>query len=156
MSTASTRRNPWPIAITVYFILFAAFLAGFVVWAVRNHEDLVSADYYEREVRYQQQLDSMNRAQPLALQAVVTFDPAQHRIIITIPTAQAQGATGNVHLYRPSDAGLDRSLPLALNADGVQHLDTKELREGLWKVRLKWTANGQDYFLDRSVIVTAG
>jgi hypothetical protein len=156
MTTPAPRRNPWPIAITVYFILFAAFLATFLVWAVRQREDLVSADYYDREVRYQQQLDAMNQAQPLAMEPVVTFDPVQQSIVITLPPAQAQGAVGSVHLYRPSDARLDRDVPLALDPEGVQRLDTKELRDGLWKVRLKWTANGRDYFLDRPVIITAG
>lgn len=150
-----SRRNPWPIAIVVYFLVFGGFLVGFAVWAMRQREELVSADYYEREVRYQQQLDSMNRSQPLAMEPVVTFSPAEQQIVITLPAAQAQGAIGNVQLYRPSDPRLDRNVPLALDAAGVQRLDAKELLGGLWKVRLKWTVKGQDYYLDRSVRVTS-
>lgn len=151
MSNPSPSRNLWPASIIGFFILAFIFLASFVVWAMNQREDLVSADYYEREVRYQQQLDSLNRSQSLAAQVVVTFDPTQQAIIITLPAAQ--GATGRVHLYRPSDASLDRELPLALNAEGVQRLDAKELSGGLWKVRVKWTAQGQEYFLDQPVIV---
>ncbi len=155
MSTKSSR-NPWPIAITGFFIVAIIFIATFIAFAVRQREDLVSADYYEREVRYQSQLDSMNRSQSLAAQSVVTFEPALQTIVITLPVAQTQGATGNIHLYRPSDARLDRELPLTLNAAGVQHLDTKALSDGLWKVRVKWNANGQEYYLDQPVIVTSG
>lgn len=154
--TPAPRRSPWPIAIALYFLVVGGFLIGFAVWAIRQREELVSADYYEREVRYQQQLDSMNRSQPLAMESVVTFNPAEQQIVITLPAAQAQGATGNVQLYRPSDPRLDRNVPLALNSEGVQRLDTRDLRGGLWKVRLKWTANGQEYYLDRSVRVTSG
>jgi len=149
-------RNPWPIAITGFFIVAIIFVATFIAFAVRQREDLVSSDYYEREVRYQSQLDSMNRSQSLAAQSVVTFELTLHTIVITLPVAQIQGATGNIHLYRPSDARLDRELPLTLNAAGVQRLDTKTLSDGLWKVRVKWNANGQDYFLDQPVIVTSG
>jgi nitrogen fixation protein FixH len=127
-------------------------MTSFVVWAMRQREDLVSADYYEREVRYQQQLDSLNRSQAFSTQVVVTFDPAQQAILITLPAAR--GATGRVHLYRPSDARLDRELPLALNDEGVQRLGAKELSGGLWKVRVNWTAQGKEYFLDQPVIVT--
>jgi hypothetical protein len=155
MSNPTPTRNLWPASIIGFFIVAVIFLGSFVVWAMRQREDLVSADYYEREVRYQQQLDSMNRSHGLAAQVVVTFDPAQQAIIITLPAGQTQGATGRVHLYRPSDARLDRELPLALNAQGVQRLDAKELSGGLWKVRVKWNANGQEYFLDQPVIVTA-
>jgi len=147
-------RNPWPIAITGFFVIAILFIITFIAFAMRQREDLVSADYYEREVRYQSQLDSMNRSQTLAAQAVVTFEPAQQVIVVTLPAAQTQGATGNIHLYRPSDARLDREVPLALNAEGIQRLNAKELRDGLWKVRVKWSVDGKDYFVDQPVIVT--
>ena len=149
-------RNLWPASIAGFFVLAIIFLVTFVAWAMRQREDLVSTDYYEREVRYQRQLDSMNRSQSLAAQVVVTFDPTQQAIVITLPGDKREGASGQVHLYRPSDARLDRELPLALNADGVQRLDAKQLDNGLWKVRVKWSANGREYFLDQPVIVTSG
>ena len=149
-------RNLWPASIVGFFVLAIIFLVTFVAWAMRQREDLVSADYYEREVRYQEQLDSMNHSQATATQVAVTFDPGQQVIVITLPENKRRDATGKIHLYRPSDARRDRELPLALNADGVQRLDAKQLDNGLWKVRVKWNANGQQYFLDQPVIVTSG
>lgn len=149
-------RSPWPIAIAGFFVVAIIFIATFIAFAVRQREDLVSADYYEREVRYQSQLDSMNRSQAFAARTVVTFEPTQQAIVINLPEAKTPGATGSIHLYRPSDARMDRELPLTLNTDGTQRLDAKSLNYGLWKVRVKWNANGQDYFLDQPVIVTSG
>jgi len=154
MNTTTNSRNLWPTAITGFFVVAILFIVAFIAFAMRQREDLVSADYYEREVRYQSQLDSMNRSQALAAQTVVTFEPAQQVIVITLPPAQTQGATGNIHLYRPSDARLDRNVPLALNAAGIQRLDAKDLRDGLWKVRVRWNVLGKDYFVDQPVIVS--
>lgn len=150
------KRSLWPISIVAFFAVAITFFACFIAWAVQQREDLVSADYYEREVRYQSQLDSMNRSHAVATRTVVTFEPTGQTIVITLPEAQAPGVTGSIHLYRPSDARLDRELPLALTTDGTQRLDTKQLADGLWKVRVKWNANGQDYYLDQPVIVTSG
>lgn len=155
MNPTTKRRNLWPASIIGFFIVAILFIVTFITWAVHQREDLVSADYYEREVRFQSQLDSMNRSQAFATQSVVTFEPAQQTIIITLPAAQTWGATGNIHLYRPSDARLDREVPLALNAEGIQRLDSKKLPAGLWKVRVQWSAGGQKYFLDQPVVVTA-
>ena len=149
-------RNLWPASIVGFFVIAIVFLVTFVAWAMRQREDLVSADYYEREVRYQQQLDSMNRSQNFAAHVLITFDPAWQAVVIKLPKDQRQGASGKVHLYRPSDARLDREMPLALNTDGVQKVDAKNLEGGLWKVRVKWNAGGQEYFLDQPVIVTGG
>jgi nitrogen fixation protein FixH len=153
---SKSTRNLWPISIMAFFAIAITFSVCFVTWALRQRDDLVSADYYEREVRYQTQLDSMNRSQAVATKTVVTFEPNLQTIVITLPEAQTPGMTGSIHLYRPSDSRLDRELPLALTADGTQRLDTKQLGDGLWKVRVKWSANGQDYFLDQPVIVTSG
>lgn len=149
-------RNLWPTSIVVFFALAITFIITFIAWAVRQREDLVSADYYEREVRYQSQLDTLNRSQAIATRTVITFELAEQTIVINLPEAKTAGATGSIHLYRPSDARLDQELPLTLSADGTQRLDAKQLRDGLWKVRVKWNANGQDYFLDQPVIVTSG
>ena len=156
MKPAQPPRSLWPVAIITFFILAVLFLGTFVIWALRQREELVSANYYENEILYQQQLDLLNRSQAIATQVVVTYEPTANQIVITLPAAQAQGATGKIHLYRPSDASLDRDFPLTLNADGAQQLDAAKLQPGLWKVRVQWTANGQEYFIDQRVIVKAG
>jgi nitrogen fixation protein FixH len=149
-------RSLWPISIIAFFAVAITFFAGFVIWVLQLRDDLVTPDYYEREVRFQTQLDTLNRSQPFAAQTVVTFEPASQEILITLPADQTPGATGTIQLYRPSDARLDRDLPLALNAAGVQRVDARDLRPGLWKVRVQWNVSGADYFLDQPVIVTSG
>jgi nitrogen fixation protein FixH len=146
-------RSFWPIGITAFFALALMFLVTFVIWASRQHEDLVAQNYYENEVRFQKQLDQMNRTQPLAAQVTVAYDAVLQNIVITLPAAQAANAVGQIHLYRPSDAALDRSVPLAVNRNGVQQLDAKALPSGLWKIRVQWSVGGEEYFLDRDVVV---
>lgn len=148
-------RNPWPVAIIGFFVVAICFIVSFVVWATHQREDLVSSDYYEQEVLFQRRLDTLNRTQPIAVTAVVTFEPATRAIIITLPPEQRLQATGSIQLYRPSDARLDRRLQLQLDPNGVQRLEARELHEGLWRVRIQWTAHGKEYFLDQPVIVSS-
>jgi len=148
-------RSLWPIAIATYFGIAIVLIATFIVWAVRQRDDLVSADYYEREVRYQSELDALNRSQAFAATSVVTFEPAEETIVVTLPVAPTRGATGSIQLYRPSDSRLDREFVLALNAEGLQRLDARRLRDGLWKVRVKWRVGDLDYAVDQPVIVTS-
>lgn len=146
-------RNLWPAAIIAFFIVFATFIACFIIWAVRQNQDLVSENYYENEVRYQQQLDRVKRTQSLATQTAVTFDPSRKNILITVPAGQAPGASGRIRFYRPSNARLDHDVPMTLNAAGTQLVDTQALAAGLWKIRVEWSAGGQDYFFDQPVVV---
>jgi hypothetical protein len=147
-------RNPWPIAIIASFAIFFISLAVFITWAVRQNMDLVRKDYYDEEIRYQDQLDRLNRTEPWRGQVAVTYDHSQSCITITLPAMHAaRQPRGQVHLYRPSDARLDQHLDLAVNAEGIQRVDARTLRPGLWKVRLRWQANGEEFYFDQSIVV---
>jgi len=154
MSTNKTPRNPWPIAIIAYFILFISFTVVLVVYISHQKMDLVRGDYYDDEIRYQEQLDRMNRTQPFNAQVAIAYDSTLQSIRIALPSAHAQSqASGRIRLYRPSDEGLDQDLKLALGADGVQQVDAKKLKTGLWKVRVYWTVDGRDYFFGKTVVI---
>ena len=149
----SGARNPWPITIIVFFFVFVSGLVSFIVFAATQHVDLVRSDYYEEEIRFQDQLDRLNRTHQMAPQVKVVCDPHQHSLTVYLPPAQALEASGHIHLYRPSDARLDQEFPLRLSRDGSQRLDTEQLRSGLWKVRVEWAVAGQEFYYDAAVMI---
>jgi nitrogen fixation protein FixH len=153
MSEIIKKRSWWPIGIISFFIVAIMYIGGFVIWASNLREDLVANNYYDNEIRYQKELDLLNRTQKIATKISVAYDSNQRSIIISLPVSPNQTAVGNVRLYRPSDERLDQSLPLALDAQGVGRFDAKSLPPGLWKIRIAWTVNGLDYLLDRPVVV---
>jgi len=150
----TSTRNPWPIAIIAFFALAITGIVAFIVFATRNEMELVRADYYDEEMRFQQQLDRLNRTQTLGAQVSVAYDPHQQSITIILPTVQTHHqSSGRIHFYRPSDARLDQDIALAVNAEGVQRVDARKLRSGFWRIRVSWTAAGQDYFSDQSIVI---
>jgi len=52
MIRMKTSRNLWPLGILLAFGLFFAGTIGLVVMACSHKMDLVSADYYEREIKF--------------------------------------------------------------------------------------------------------
>ena len=157
MSPAPSTRNFWPVGIVVAFAMFIPVTAGLILLTLANKPELTRPDYYEQELRHQRQMDSAARARELGPAASIAFDAAQQRITVTLPAEHARRvATGHLQLYRPSEAGLDRQVPLALDPDGVQILDVPELPPGLWKVQVAWTVEGRDYLLEQSVTNLAG
>ena len=148
------KSNPWPFAIILTFIIFLAGTIGLVVMACTRKVDLVSSNYYEQELQFQGQIDRVNRTQHLATQASVAYDAANKRITISLPMAQTRHpVNGSIQLYRPSAAGMDQQLDLKVNANGIQSVDAAGLRPGLWKVRVSWTVNHQDYFIDQQIVI---
>jgi nitrogen fixation protein FixH len=148
--------NPWPIAIIAFFVVLLTGIVVFIVFATRNKMELVRPDYYEEEIRFQAQLDRLNRTRPLNAQVAIAYDANLRCIRVTLPSAHAhRPTTGRIHFYRPSDASLDREVQLVVNRDGLQQVDTQKLQPGLWRVRIYWRSDDQDYFFDQSIVVGA-
>jgi nitrogen fixation protein FixH len=149
-----TSRNLWPIGLIVTFVIFISGTIGLVVMACNQRVDLVNANYYDQEIKYQSRIDSEARAQQLGASASISYDATLKRIVITLPKEIAQkGVSGEIELYRPSMAGLDRQVALDMKYSNVQSIDASGLKAGLWRVRATWTANNQDYFMDQKIVV---
>ena len=150
----TAKRNLWPLGIILTLVVFFAGTVGLIVMACSQRVDLVSPDYYERELKFQGQIDRVERTHRAPSQATVAYDAAGKCITVSLPTDQAgREVTGHIELYRPSAAGMDRAVDLHPDANGVQRLDAAHLAPGLWKVRVSWTVGDQDYFLDQKVVV---
>ena len=148
------RRSLWPYAIAAYFAVAIIGIVIFITWAVGQNMDLVRSDYYEQEILFQRQIDAVNRTRPFAKEIAVIYDLAAGTLLLRLPAAHlGQQLSGTVHLYRPSDAKLDRALVLSPGVDGEQVIAAGQLATGLWKVRLEWTVGGVPYHFEKSVII---
>jgi len=148
------RKNPWPIAIIAYFSVFFTFIVFFIAFASRQRVDLVRADYYEAEIKFQQQIDRVERSRPVAAEVALKYDARAAKIIVQLPRESRAGAYGKIELYRPSDARQDKNIKLTPDATGQQQIDVRELKNGLWKVRVSWTCAGQEYFVEKPITIS--
>lgn len=150
----TTSRNLWPLGIILTLVFFFAGTVGLIVMACSQRVDLVRPDYYEQELKFQNRIDQVERTHRAASQAAVAYDNAGKCIVVSLPPGQTnREIKGRIELYRPSAAGLDRTIKLAPDPKGIQRVDAAGLAPGLWKVRVSWTAEQQDYFLDQKVVV---
>lgn len=146
--------NPWPVAIIAFFALFISATIGLVIFTTFHRMELVSKDYYEQEIKYQDQIERVNRTQPIRSRVAISYDPEKQQITVTLPPEHTRGPVeGRIHFYRPSAAGLDRQLKLDCGPDRLQVVNAANLPPGLWKVRVFWTAGQEEFFYDQTVVI---
>jgi hypothetical protein len=153
MKIFSKTQNPWPVGLVLFFIVFTAYIIGFVIFASRQKMDLVREDYYDQEIRFQQQIDRVQRSTPVLADAAIDYDRAGDLVTVSLPAVSQNDISGTVSFYRPSDAGLDTNVKLGLDQAGRQSLNVRSLRAGLWKVRIQWKASGQEYFFEKPIVI---
>jgi hypothetical protein len=151
---APWRWNPWPVCIVAWFTAAIVGCGTFIFFCNRHPADLVAPDYYEQEVHYQGQIERVQHARQRAQSASVIYDANLRLIRISLPPGQGQAnATGSIQLYRPSAMDEDRQFQFKPGRDGVQDIETANLRPGLWEVRVSWTVDRQDYFMEQRIVI---
>jgi hypothetical protein len=154
MNTTTTKHKSswWPKLIIAAFVGFALFIGNMVRQAMQTDVDLVSQDYYQQEIAYQTHMNQVKATRQLADQVTITLAAAAGQLSLVFPADSRPGpVTGQVRFFRPSNAKLDFTLPLQLNQDRQQHIQTRALAKGLWRVQLSWQQNQQDYFLEKTI-----
>jgi nitrogen fixation protein FixH len=147
-----SKSSLWPKFIIAGFILFALFIGNMVRQAMKSDVELVSKDYYQKELAYQQHMNQVKATQALESQVLLTHAQAAEQFSIVFPGGiNPSEIDGEVNFFRPSDSKKDFALALKLNEDGQQHIGTATLAKGLWRVKLNWKQAGKDYFLEKDI-----
>ena len=154
MNTTAVKKRAswWPKLIVAAFAGFVLFIGNMVRQAMGTEVDLVSKDYYQKEIAYQDHIDQVEATRLLEDQVRIVHAPAAGQLSLDFPVSSRPPAgQGQVRFFRPSDAQLDFELPLQLNAEGQQHISTGKLARGRWRVQVSWTRQGKDYFLEKTI-----
>ena len=127
------------------FVLAIILMSVMVYNVMQNKIDMVSDNYYEKELTFQQQIDAEKNAQPFK----DSFSIAKNgdNIILRVPASLSNRLdSGSVHFYAPANQQADRLLPIARKADGVYIVDAKDWQKTVYKPRIKLYAAGTEYY----------
>jgi hypothetical protein len=135
----------WGTKIAILYLSFVTLIVVLVVRCFGHKSELEYKDYYAREIRFQQQLDASSNADKLPVP--IDISATERSVTLSLPVSLiTQGIHGTITFSRPSDASLDREFVLHPGANGVQVLNTSELRHGIYKVMIAFNAGGTEYF----------
>jgi hypothetical protein len=145
----STIKIGWGTRIAILYSGFVLLIATLVVGSMRQDFDLVSTDYYEQELRYQDVIDA-GRNQS-ALSEAISLNVVDDMIILQFPKEfSGRTVAGKVSFYSPVNASWDRSFDIAAT-DSRMLIPTVRLRKTAYKAKINWRADGKDYYQESSI-----
>ncbi|MEJ8756664.1 FixH family protein [Pontibacter sp. H259] len=141
----------WPYMIVIAMVCFMGYIAMFVYKAMQQDVGLVSKDYYQQEIKYQDQIERVRRTQALG-DVMLDYKAENQAILLQMPvTYQDKTLNGTITLFRPSNDQLDKQFPLQLGRDQSQLIETQDLETGLWKVRVSFTDDKEDFYTEKTI-----
>jgi hypothetical protein len=142
----------WGHKVMLGFFAFAGMIAYLVFQSMHTKYDLVSKEYYKDELQYQQVIDGTQQANRLSSHPVVS--QADNTLIIRLPGEMKQATvTGNIWFYCADNAQKDKKIPLQVNTDAIQSIDSRQFIPGNYTAKINWEANGVKYYAETPITI---
>lgn len=132
------------------FIGFILFMI-FVYSNGKQNSELITDNYYEEELAFQDVIDAKNNADRLAERPVYLQNKFQ--ITITFPKEyNNQNTQFKIHLYRTENRDLDVEKDMKLDTENRIVIPGSVLKEGSYILRMKWSKDKMNYQIDYDLV----
>jgi hypothetical protein len=141
----------WGKKIVIVYLSFVGFM-GFLVWQCLLQDDihLVSQDYYQKEIAYQNDIDQMNNTNKLTKQLKFDYIYINQLVKLVFPK-ESIGSSGKINFYRPADARKDFAVKLEIANTESQSIPVANLDRGLWVIKVSWNKDSKGYYKEEKM-----
>ncbi|MGK6343162.1 FixH family protein [Chryseobacterium sp. DT-3] len=143
----------WGHGVVIALFAFIAFILSmlFLFPNGQKNSEMVTDNYYEEELKYQDVIDAKKRADDLHEKPV--YSQEKNGIKITFPKEYNNtNTTVKFVLNRTDDQNLDIKKSVQLDATQSFFIPGQVLKAGNYTLRLMWTKDKADYRMDYDVI----
>lgn len=139
----------WGHKILIIYLGFVVGIMILVFLANKQKFDLVTPNYYDAELKFQDVIDERQRAAELSAPPKISH--SVNSVSIQFPDEFLnKEVKGELYLYRPSDASKDLRANFRTSKDFVQVPLSKNL-SGAYEVKLSWQASGKTYYSEQKI-----
>lgn len=141
----------WGHKIILVYVVFVSGIVFMVVKASVQKTDLVTADYYEQELKYQGTIDATENANALTSKLNCTVKDGQ--LQIRFPEEMKNVAIdAKLLLYCVADENKDIKTTMKTSA-GMIEMPLLAGNKGKHQLKIHWTANGKQYYYEDKIFL---
>lgn len=142
-------RINWGKALVIFFILFFIWVFSFVFFAMRQQNDLVSDDYYQKGATYSDQITINQRS--VTYQDSLQITPNGNNLQLTLCKSLAsQQDSVHIYFFRSSDKTKDIRFAFK-KAESPITITKASLSHGRYRVFVSWNHLDEKYLVQKIV-----
>jgi hypothetical protein len=139
----------WGKKIAVLYIGFVIMIGFLVYKSTQQNTDLVSDDYYKKEIAYQQIIDANANNKALATNPLIMHN--EQFIHIQFPsTLHDQLITGIIELYNAANAKNDTSISFSTSNDSVS-IALNNIKKGNYTAKIQYASERINYYSETAL-----
>lgn len=132
------------------FIFFALFIGVLVFISMKQEISLVSNTYYQDELKHSEKMQRVDNANALTSKPALSFEGNHVKVSFD---QFNQIKNGKLTVQRPSKAALDYQFEVPAGPEPNQLFELKKWEQGLYRVGFSWSANGQEYYVEKLLVL---
>ncbi|MBS1782225.1 MAG: FixH family protein [Bacteroidetes bacterium] len=139
-----TMKINWGARIAILYLGFVTLIVALVSMSMKHDTQLVTKDYYQDEIKYQEVIDAgKNQA---ALSSPVGFSVNNDNVTIHLPTEFSDKIIkGEVQFYAAANAAWDRHFPIE-GQNTTFIISRSKLHLTRYKVKFRWQSEAKTYY----------
>lgn len=135
----------WGTGIAIALIVFVGILTTLAVYFMNQKVELVTNNYYDKELVYQNDIDRMNESVNLKEPVTVSLD--EKNVMVIFPKeVLPEGVSGEILFYKPSDSNKDFKINFDLKNDSLVAVGINKFTKGLWRAKITWHTPKSNYY----------
>jgi nitrogen fixation protein FixH len=137
----------WGWGIALFYTGFVVFML-FMVWCTNLMKtELVTEDYYGKELKFQEQLDKMKRSNVLS--QPVNWTVLNNSVKLNFPVdVKGKDVKAKVLFYRPDNSLRDFNVNCQVDSTGVCIINSDKFHHGAYKMEVDWSAGKETYYTE--------
>ncbi|MBK7867464.1 MAG: FixH family protein [Ignavibacteriales bacterium] len=140
----------WGHGIAIFLIIFLMLNVAAVLYTFSQDVELVTDNYYEKELKYEEQLIQERRGMDLSDSLKIELDKLN--LVINYPESLLkQNIKGNIHLYRPDQKKFDYNMKIEHDSTGEQIINMAGKAPGKWKISITLNDGSLDYIFKKDI-----
>ena len=142
----------WGTGIFLLYGGFAVIVLALVAFAMTKKVDLVTDNYYDKELKYEETIQQQKNLNSLDEKLKVEFSTDSVKVKFPLVFSK-DSIKGSFHFYRPSDSGKDVEITISPDLNNEQVINTSKFLKGMWKLKISWIYNGAGYYDEKSFFI---
>jgi nitrogen fixation protein FixH len=141
----------WGNYIAIFFLCFVVFILFLVSKTFKVNNELVSEDYYDKEIAFQDKINKLEATKSFKAQLVI--QQVNDSVEVEFPSKFSDDLiSGTIQLFRPSDLSKDITVPVHV-LHSKQTIACNQLIKGVYVVHVDWASNNHKFYTERKIYI---
>jgi nitrogen fixation protein FixH len=142
----------WGHKLAITMTLFIGFIVTLGIIMGTNNDSIEEANYYEKGLHYDNQIDMEKNTKALLEKPVILFDANTNSLIVERPAGLNMVET-DLLLYKPDAKSSDIHVDVTeLRTQTKVAFSMADMPHGKWIAKFNWSDGKQEYYLEQSFI----